>query len=285
MQSGPIPHCKTTRTASESNGQCPHRRMGQRPMVVVRGNARGCLHGKKPSKQSQSDQRAYRKVHGRNRGSGKRGWLPQWDCGGGWFGWNASLRRGWSHSRARCCHWQGRRWRGGRAQAFGWGGHQRGGSMHQGWPHATSGIGIDWALLGQYGFGSRSARNCMSMRHLRTTGGEARCYPTAGWRLITTWGKISSKRYRLWGSCGRDPRSARLDRMRGWWCLNSDQSQKAIPPPPNGMPHRCANIAQKFSVLFRTTTLFPKWNILREGLFIDWAGPTGLTWKAWAGSV
>ena len=27
-------------------------------------------------------------------------------------------------------------------------------------------------------------RNCTSTRHLRTTGGEARCYPTAGWQLI-----------------------------------------------------------------------------------------------------
>ena len=55
---------------------------------------------------------------------------------------------------------------------------------------------------------------------------------------------MSSKRYQLWGSCGRDPRSARPNKTRGWWCLNSDRSQKAIPPPPDGMPHRCADIAQ-----------------------------------------
>ena len=57
---------------------------------------------------------------------------------------------------------------------------------------------------------------------------------------------------------GRDPRSARPDRTRGWWCLNSDRCWKAIPPPPDRMPHRCINIAQKFLVLFRTATLFPK---------------------------
>ena len=74
--SGPIPHRKTTRTAGESNGQRPHHRMGQRPMAVVRGDAGGCLHGMKPSRHSQSDQRAYGKVHGKNRG-GERGSLPQ----------------------------------------------------------------------------------------------------------------------------------------------------------------------------------------------------------------
>ena len=36
--------------------------------MVVGGDARGCPHGEKPSRQSQSDWGAYRKAHGRNRG-------------------------------------------------------------------------------------------------------------------------------------------------------------------------------------------------------------------------
>ena len=47
-----------------------------------------------------------------------------------------------------------------------------------------------------------------------------------------------------WGSCSRDPRSARPNRTRGWWCLNSDWSWKAIPPPPDRTPHRCTDTAQ-----------------------------------------
>ena len=67
-------------------------------------------------------------------------------------------------------------------------------------------------------------------------------------RLVAHYGmrKDQLQEVSIMGSCGRDPRSARLNRMRGWWCLNSDQSWKAIPPPPNGMPHICANIAQNF---------------------------------------
>ena len=42
MRSGQIPHYRTTRTASKSNGQHPYHRMGQRHMAVVGGDARGC---------------------------------------------------------------------------------------------------------------------------------------------------------------------------------------------------------------------------------------------------
>ena len=49
---------------------------GQRPMVVVGSDARGCPHSKKPSKQSQSDQRAYRKAHGRKQRWRERSTAP-----------------------------------------------------------------------------------------------------------------------------------------------------------------------------------------------------------------
>ena len=32
--------------------------------------------------------------------------------------------------------------------------------------------------------------------------------------------------------------------MRGWWCSIIDQRWKAVPPPPERTPHKCADVTQ-----------------------------------------
>ena len=103
-------------------------------------------------------------------------------------------------------------------------------------------------------------------RHTRTIGREARCCPMASWRTVTVSIKTSFRRYQSWGNCGRNPRSVRPDKTREWWCSNSDQSRKAIPPPQDRMPHRCISIARN-SRSFSGPPLHSQSEITFEKLF------------------
>ena len=79
--------------------------------------------------------------------------------------------------------------------------------------------------------------------------------------------KTSFRRYQLWGNCDRTPRSVRPDKTREWWCSNSDQSRKAIPPPQDRTPHRCTSIAQN-SQSFSGPPLHSQSEISFEKLFL-----------------
>ena len=65
-------------------------------------------------------------------------------------------------------------------------------------------------------------------------------------RLVARYGvkKDQLQEVSVLGKLWQRPKSARPNKTRGWWCSNSNQSRKAIPPPPDGTPHRCADITR-----------------------------------------
>ena len=265
MWSGQVSHHRTMRTAREINGQHPHCGTGKRPMAVVVNIPGGCSPDRKPYRQPQGSRRNPSKAYGRSRGSQQfnspgetstmdnRDEMPPLEEEEAIEELDAAIDEAGDEGEEE-------------PKPLDEADIKEAAHYIKDDPMLYLALGLTdpyWASMALVVDVQKLHEYQAHKNHWK------RSQVLSYGKLVNHYSvnKDQLQEISVMGNCGRNPRSVRPDKMREWWCSNSNQSWKAIPPPQDRTPHRCISIARN-SQSFSGPPLHSQSEISFEKLFL-----------------